>query len=119
MSDKSNERGVEWSIEARKLQADLKIAVEEKNEAYRQRNHLVAALANLFPSGIRQTNIPGWSDDWHGCCLIDLPTGQISYHYHDSQADLFKHLPPYMKEWDGHDKETVHERLSKLSVKKS
>lgn len=36
MSDKSNERGVEWSIEARKLQADLKIAVEALEKIIKQ-----------------------------------------------------------------------------------
>ncbi len=88
--------------------------LEEKNEAYRQRNHLVAALARLFPSGITRTDIPGWDQEWHGCCFIDLPTGQISYHYHDSQAHLFAGLPEYAKPWDGHDKETVHARLAGL-----
>ena len=87
---------------------------EEKDEAYRQRNHLVAALARLFPSGIRATNIEGWEPDWRGCVFIDLPSGQISYHYHDSQAHLFADLPPYEKPWDGHDKETVHARLAAL-----
>lgn len=88
--------------------------VEEKNEAYRQRNHLVAALAQIYPSGITKTNIPGWDEEWHGCCFIDLPSGQISYHYHDSQKYLFENLPPYSKEWDGHDKDVVHKRLSEL-----
>jgi len=87
----------------------------EKDEAYRQRNHLVAALARLYPSGIRPTNIEGWSPDWHGCVYIDLPSGQISYHYHDSQAQLFSELPLYTKKWDGHDKETVHSRLAALA----
>jgi hypothetical protein len=83
---------------------------EEKDEAYRQRNFLVAALARLFPSGIRRTtDIDG--GEWQGCCYIDLPSGQISYHYHDSQAFLFENLPPYEKPWDGHDKEMVHSRL--------
>lgn len=86
----------------------------EKDEAYRQRNHLVAALARLFPSGIARTNISGWSPDWHGCCFIDLPSGQISYHYHDSHAHLFEGLPPYTKVWDGHDKEAVHARLAAI-----
>jgi hypothetical protein len=84
----------------------------EKDEAYRQRNVLVAALARLFPSGIRKTNIEDWSPDWHGCVYIDLPSGQISYHYHDSQAHLFADLPPYTKPWDGHDKATVEQRLA-------
>ncbi len=88
----------------------------DKDEAYRQRNHLVAALARLFPSGVRRTDIPGWSDDWHGCVYIDLPTGQISYHYHDSQGYLFADLPPYEDEYDGHDKDVVHARLEALAA---
>jgi len=83
----------------------------EKDEAYRQRNYLVAALARLYPSGIRETNIEGWDPEWHGCVYIDLPAGQISYHYHDNESHLFADLPPYTKDWDGHDKETVHRRL--------
>jgi hypothetical protein len=88
--------------------------IEEKDEAYRQRNYLVAGLARLFPSGITRTSIPGWEPDWHGCCFIDLPTGQVSYHYHDSQAHLFDGLPPYLGTWDGHGKEDVHRRLLAL-----
>jgi len=87
---------------------------EEKDEAYRQRNHLVAALASMFPAGVRKTNLPGWDAEWHGCVYIDLPNGQISYHYHDREAHLFAALPAYEKAWDGHDKETVHARLAGL-----
>ena len=87
-----------------------------KDEAYRQRNVLVAAIARLYPSGIRRTNIEGWSEDWHGCVYIDLPSGQISYHYHDSQSALFSALPTYTKDWDGHDKEAVENRLAGLEA---
>mgnify|MGYP001560934242 CR=1 FL=1 len=87
-----------------------------KQQAYLERSHLVAALARMFYAGIRQTKIDGWSPDWYGCVYIDLPSGQISYHYHDSHAHLFDGLPPYNKPWDGHDKDTVHKRLSELSV---
>lgn len=100
-----------FAIEAEQRAA---LAEAEKDEAYRQRNHLVAALARLFPSGTRRTNIEGWSDDWHGCCFIDLTTGQISYHYHDSHAYLFAALPAYETPWDGHDKAVVHARLIAL-----
>ena len=89
----------------------------EKNGAYWERNNLVAALARIFPSGLRRTDIPEWSADWHGCCTIDLPTGQISYHYHDSHAHLFDGLPAYSGEWDGHDKVEVHRRLAALARK--
>lgn len=104
-----------WNIRAGKLDTIGGEAAPEKlekDEAYRQRNVLVAALARLYPSGVRRTNIEGWSSDWHGCVYIDLPTGQISYHYHDSQAYMFLGLPAYTKPWDGHDKETVEKRLA-------
>ena len=86
----------------------------EAAAAYTERNHLASALAHLFPSGIARTAIPGWDEEWHGCVYIDLPTGQISYHYHDSEHYLFVDLPPYRGIWDGHDKETVHQRLMDL-----
>ena len=96
----------------KKAEAALAATKDKKDEAYRQRNVLVSTLARLFPSGVRKTNIDRWSEDWHGCVYIDLPAGQISYHYHDSQAHLFADLPAYEKPWDGHDKETVEQRLS-------
>lgn len=86
----------------------------EKDQAYLERNYVVAALARAFPSGTRETEIEGWNPEWNGCVYIDLPSGQISYHYHSSQAHLFEDLPAYSKPWDGHDKDTVHTRLSLL-----
>lgn len=86
----------------------------ETDQAYLERNHLVAALSRLYPSGVLQTKIPGWDKAWHGCVYIDLPTGQISYHFHESQAALFAHLGPYVGEWDGHEKADVHFRLAAL-----
>ncbi len=103
-----------WADSA-KYKARAEKAEADKDEAYRQRNHLVAALARLFPSGIAKTAIPGWDPEWHGCVYIDLPSGQVSYHFHDREAGLFAHLPPYTKPWDGHDKETVHKRLAAIT----
>lgn len=85
-----------------------------KDGAYDERMHLVAALARLFPSGIRDTTDPGWTPAWKGCVYIDLPTGQIAYHYHTRHAALFEGLPPYTKPWDGHGKDTAHARLGAL-----
>lgn len=85
--------------------------IQEKDAAYRERNYLVATLARQFPSGIRNTEIEGWDPEWHGCVFIDLPSGQISYHYHDSERWMFQDLPAYDKPYDGHDKEMVHQRL--------
>jgi len=87
-----------------------------KDAAYLERNQVVAALAKCFPSGIAKTAIEGWSEDWHGCVYIDLPTGQASWHFHDSHAYLFDGLPPYTGTWDGHDTPEKYRRLAALSA---
>ena len=86
-----------------------------KDAAYLERNQVVAALARAFPSGVARTAIEGWSEDWHGCVYIDLPTGQASWHFHDSQAYLFEGLPPYTKPWDRHTTEEKYRRLAALA----
>lgn len=102
------------------LAADSKAAHElaameaRKDAAYLERNRVVAALARVFPSGVARTAIEGWSEDWHGCVYIDLPTGQASWHFHDSQAYLFEGLPPYSGAWDGHSTDEKYERLARL-----
>lgn len=88
----------------------------QKDAAYLERNQVVQALSKCFPSGVSRTAIEGWSDDWHGCVYIDLPTGQVSWHFHDSQAHLFEHLPPYRGQWDGHSTEEKYRRLAALSA---
>lgn len=85
-----------------------------KDAAYEERNRVVAALARCFPSGVGRTAIEGWSDDWHGCVYIDLPTGQVSWHFHDSHAHLFAGFPPYTGQWDGHTTEEKYERVAAL-----
>ncbi len=82
-----------------------------RDGAYTERNRLVAFLASIYPSGVKKTAIPGWDEAWHNCVYIDLPVGQASWHYHDSEAHLFAHLPAYSSEWDGHTTEEKYERL--------
>lgn len=100
------------SREANAALADMTV---RKDAAYLERNQVVAALAKAFPSGIARTAIEGWSEDWHGCVYIDLPTGQASWHFHDSHAYLFDGLPPYTKGWDGHDTPEKYRRLAALA----
>jgi hypothetical protein len=97
--------------------AEIERLRADKDAAYEERNQVVAALTTIFPSGIARTDIPGWLPEWHGCVYIDLPTGQVSWHYHDSQAHLFAHLPPYKKPWDGHTTEQKYARLAMLTVR--
>jgi len=98
------------------LTANLGEMRQRKDSAYEERNKVVSALAKLFPSGIAKTAIEGWSEDWHGCVYIDLPTGQVSWHFREAQAHLFAGLPNYHKKWDGHDTPTKYRRLEALTA---
>lgn len=84
------------------------------DQGYVERNLVVAALARLFPSGLSKTNIPDWSPEWHNCVYIDLPTGQVSWHYHDDHVHMFDGLLPYPGEWDGHSTAEKYHRLAAL-----
>lgn len=84
------------------------------DQAYFERNKVVAALARVFPSGVRKTNIEGWDPAWQNCVFIDLPTGQASWHFHDREAHLFEGLPAYSKPWDGHDTPEKYRRVAAL-----
>ncbi len=88
----------------------------QKNGAYAERNAVVAALARHYPSGVAKTAIEGWNPEWHNCVYIDTPVGQMSWHFHDSQASMFATLPPYDKPWDGHTTQEKYDRLAQLGT---
>lgn len=96
------------------LAAEREDAEAARDSAYAERNQLVAALAKVFPAGTASTAIEGWDPEWHNCVYIDLPTGQVSWHYHDRESHLFAHLPRYTKPWDGHSTEEKYQRLAAL-----
>jgi hypothetical protein len=103
------------------LRAETAEQREAKDGAYLERNQCVALIARMalsmgLTAGLARTAIEGWSEDWHGCVYIDLPTGQASWHYHDSQAELFAGLPPYTGAWDGHSTPEKYERLARAFV---
>jgi len=96
--------------------SDLKLMQERKDDAYLERNRCVALLARMalamgLPVAVTRTAIEGWSADWHGCIYIGLPTGQVSWHFHDSQAHLFGNLPQRAEVWDGHDTAEKYRRV--------
>ncbi len=93
----------------------------EKSKAYRERNMVVALLAQMalamgWRVGRADTDIEGWDDCWHGCVYIDLPTGQVSWHYHESDAILFEALPEYPRRWDGHSTKEKYERVTTMRI---
>lgn len=99
----------------------LRARVEElgaqKNGAYLERNKLVAALSKFFPSWLERhpEEDVDWEDDWRWTVFVDGPTGQMTWHIHDSHLGLFDHLPRSVAHrWDGHSTEEKYERLARI-----
>ncbi|MFE2710642.1 hypothetical protein ACFXKI_01275 [Streptomyces mirabilis] len=79
------------------------------DDVYRERAHLVAHLAALFPStiGYHDAEAPEWA-----VVVVDLPTGQASWHVAPDDMDLFKAVPrSEINTWDGHTTEEKYARL--------
>ena len=80
-----------------------------QDSVYRERAHLVAHLAATHPStiGYHDPDAPEWA-----VVIIDLPTGQASWHVSPGDIDLFTHVPRSdVNTWDGHTTETKYQRL--------
>lgn len=90
---------------------------EEKDSVYHERNLLVSALSKFFPAYLSQhPEGESWDDEWRWIVFIELPTGQASWHIHESELSLFDHLDRQDNKWDGHTVEEKYERLTKLTV---
>lgn len=90
---------------------------------YHERNQLVACLSKLFPAHLSRhpDSDSSWEDDWRWIVCIhppgDLNTPkQMSWHIHDSEKDLFKHLALEANDWDGHTTEEKYQRLLDLHL---
>ena len=92
---------------------------KEKDNAYSERNKLVAALSKVFPSWLEThpAEDKKWSKDWRTIVFIHSPVGQLSWHLHFSEAEMFSHLEHREgNSWDGHTTKEKYERLASLSV---
>ncbi|HEY2848310.1 MAG TPA: hypothetical protein VGI97_00405 [Gemmatimonadaceae bacterium] len=87
---------------------------------YAERNQCVALLARMalalgWRAGVRDhEDKPGeeWEADWRNLVCIDLPSGQVSWHFHDSEKHLLAELPQYPAPWDGHDTAEKYRRVN-------
>jgi len=80
---------------------------------YRERAHLVAYLAAVYPSEIAYSDPaePNWA-----VVMIETPQGQLSWHIAPDDMDLFDHVSRNdLYVWDGHTTEQKYERLRKLT----
>lgn len=86
------------------------------NDVYKERDMCVALIARLalalgYDAGIGRHVGEEWEDDWRNIIFIDLPSGQVSWHIHDSELEWFQFLPEYKGSWDGHTTEQKYQRV--------
>jgi hypothetical protein len=90
----------------------------QKDSAFAERNQCVALIARMAPwmgwnAGVARhpDSDASWERDWMTIVFVDLPTGQASWHFHDSEQRLVSGLPRYLKPWDGHSTEEKYRRV--------
>lgn len=90
-----------------------------KETAYRERNLCVAAIARFAVAqglvagfGKHDETDTTWEADWRHIVFIDLPTGQVSWHIHDSEVSHFGFLGAYDGKYDGHSTPEKYRRLA-------
>jgi hypothetical protein len=104
------------------LQRYNEILESQKNNAYSERSKVVAALARLINANVwfkacvgvaqHDPNDTTWESDWRTILVIELPTGQITWHFPDSEKSLLEGLPVIDNyQWDGHTTEEKYKRL--------
>lgn len=96
--------------------AELVATKDALNAAYRERAHLVALLAAVYPShvGCTDPDAPGWA-----VVTLQLPTGQAAWHIAPDDEGLFQHVeqePGNAIPWDGHSTEEKYRRIDELTA---
>lgn len=87
---------------------------DPKDQAYWERNQLVALLSKHFPSWLERhpDDDKEWDDAWRIIVVIELPTGKAPWHIHDHDWIYFSHLPVRNSHsWDGHTTEEKYKRI--------
>lgn len=109
-----------WPRVGRQLRGDgVRNGDAERDAVYSERNQLVAALSKVFPSYLARHPDDGeWDEDWRWIVFVKLPTGQASWHIHDSELERFAHLKEAEATfWDGHSTEEKYRRLEALPAR--
>ncbi len=84
------------------------------NQAYWERNQLVAALSKIYPSWREHhpEKDKAWEPEWRNIVFVQTPGGQCSWHFHENELPYFMHLEfKDGNSWDGH---TVNEKYNRL-----
>lgn len=86
---------------------------------YRERAHLVAHLASLYPSVLSYSDPT--EPDWP-VLTVETPAGQMSWHVVPGDLDLLGHVPLVDSSevtWDGHTTQEKYGRLDRLTRKET
>jgi len=112
--------------------------IKAKDNAYWERNQLVAALSKFMPSYLARhpDEDTEWEDDWRNIVVIEIPPEytedgrkekshpnlpigqglQMTWHIHDHDLPMFDHLlTRSWHQWDGHSTQEKYRRLRLLS----
>ena len=90
-------------------------AENERDKAYEERAHLVAYLAAVYPSELCEAESD--SGAWW-LVFVATPSGQMSWHIHEDDLELFPWLlnkPGTGVKWDGHTTKQKYDRLNELA----
>lgn len=104
----------EAKARAEELRALAEGLAIQKNGAYAERNELAVLVATMaralgLRSGWRRD--PSTEEGWQTLVVVELPTGQVSWHLPDSERGLAEALPPATKFWGGHSKAEARQRI--------
>lgn len=105
---------------------------DDRQNAYHERNELVAFLSRIYPSHLSKhypDPDPLWDTEWGTVvCVhigerprplrntgwVELVEENLCWHIHDSEIPLFSHLEMRENDWDGSDTAEKYERLRSL-----
>lgn len=95
-------------------------ALEERDDAYKERNRLVAFLARLYPAHLAMhhdsPDASTWDPEWRTVVCVHTPAGQMAWHIHVRELPLFASLHFEANDWDGHTTGEKYARLAALGA---
>ena len=92
------------------------ITKHQLSAVYRERDTVVALsalLAQHYGMRVWVGEDATAQDGWKNVVYIELPTGQVSWHFPDHESYLFNHLEkPTDTKWDGHNTDVKYQRIT-------
>lgn len=115
------EEALEEKIDALgRLQNKVDTLDMQLQAVYADRDLILALLVRMCAGGAGWSVGVGPASDaepgFSNVIYIKTPEGQLSWHFPDSEADLFDGLPDFGTEWvwDGHTTEQKHDRMRRV-----